>query len=290
MPWYPLTFKTFVACSDVLQAAAAIFFLLFGLLLFLFIWDFSRPLMILIVAWGIGLGVTIMAKKVLTGLWRSKYFKAFYRTNPRGANLSALALECWFIGLGGGVLVARLSQFLIASAFWIGRIDVPFLSDDVSLMGYAFDYVPMNFMKEILVHEAHRHPYIERLGGMYMMRLRHGKKFGSAAGAAWRQLLLVALCPWLIKYRVQYEQRVIESHQDIAAEKIIEEEENRTAVENLKETANDYHAKVGDTLENVGEGATKIGTAGVEVVGDVGRGVTNVVNDSVRKVSEPKTA
>jgi hypothetical protein len=74
-------------------------------------------------------------------------------------------------------------------------------------VGYSFDYVPTHFVKDLLVHEAHRHPYIERLAQIYLMKLRH-KAFVSDAGAAWRQLIVVTLFPWLTKYRLFNEERV----------------------------------------------------------------------------------
>jgi hypothetical protein len=212
-------------------AASSLFFVVVALVIFLFIWPFSRELMMILLVWGIGLTVTIVLKMILTTFCRKQFFRAFYRVYPGRANISTLALECWFLGLGGGVLVGRLTQFLLASAFWIGRIDEPFLADNVAILGYQFDYVPLNYVKEILVHEAHRHPYIERLGAMYLMRLRH-KSFGGDAGGCWRQLFVLTLMPWLIKYRVFHEQRCSDSVKDQLSEiqlKLEEEEEPMTA-------------------------------------------------------------
>jgi hypothetical protein len=63
--------------------------------------------------------------------------------------------------------------------------------------------LPKVFRKNLLSTEAHRHPYIELLGLMYLMKLRHKENFGSAAGSAWRLLFVNALMPWLKKNRIQ---------------------------------------------------------------------------------------
>jgi hypothetical protein len=253
-------------------AAAVIFYILVGLAIFLFIWPFSRPLMLLVVAWGLGLGITIGLKVLITSFCRKKFFRAFYRQNPWGANITALALECWFIGLGGGVLIGRLTQFILASAFWIGRIDVPFLSEDVNMMGYAFDYVPVNFIKELLVHEAHRHPLIERLGAMYLMRLRY-RNFGSEAGGCWRQLFVVALMPWLLDHRIYHEQRCADSISDQAAEVKVQFDEDLNPVEKARE----------DVMEK-GKEMKKAAEDGRDFLKEAGTDVTAFANKAGEEV------
>ena len=69
------------------------------------------------------------------------------------------------------------------------------------MFGYRFDTVAIYYNADVLLHDAHRHPFIERLSAMYLMRLKYGENFGSDAGAAWRRIFVLTLMPWLLKYR-----------------------------------------------------------------------------------------
>ena len=52
------------------------------------------------------------------------------------------------------------------------------------------------------VHDVkHRHPYIERLSMLFVLKLHNGSQFGCRACAVWRILLVRTLMPWLRKYR-----------------------------------------------------------------------------------------
>lgn len=181
-------------------------------------------------------------------------YKAFYRNRPKAANLSSLALECWMIGIGASVLVGRITQFLFAAVFWVGRIDVPYLSEDVNLLGYAFDFAPTNFQKDLLAHEAHKHPWLERLAQMYLMKLRHSS-FGSNAGAVWRQLFVVALLPWMRKYRVFSEERLSNAISSLSLRKL-----------QAKEDAKRLPTRFQEDMEGVGHNVVSAGAAAVHGV------------------------
>lgn len=143
-----------------------------------------------------------MIKIVGQKLLRKRNFSSFYRKKATAANYANLFFECWYLGSGLLVVVSRMIKFLISGALWLGRIDVEFLHPTVKVLGVGLDKVPESFKRDLLVHEAHGHPYIERLGGMYLRRLRDGEKFGTVAGTTWRSLFVCGLMPWLVKYRV----------------------------------------------------------------------------------------
>lgn len=58
-----------------------------------------------------------------------------------------------------------------------------------------------------LIFQPHAHSirlslaYIERLGKLYLMKIRHGNAFANAAGSSWRTVFVLALMPWLRQYR-----------------------------------------------------------------------------------------
>ena len=52
------------------------------------------------------------------------------------------------------------------------------------------------------MHEAHRHPYIESLGLLFLLKLRCDDSFGRRPNGCWRLLFVLILMPWLKKYRV----------------------------------------------------------------------------------------
>lgn len=190
-----------------LISMALLFYLVCGFIIFLFVWPISQSRMFFLCTSMAGISITVAIKILITKALKKQHYRRMYRIRPAAARLTSLALECWQLGLASSIALVRISQYLVASLFWVGRIDTPFLSEDAVIMGYQFDIIPKYYIQDLLQHDAHRHPYIERLAQMYMMKIRHGESFVTNAGSAWRQLAVRAVFPWLQKYRVFRDER-----------------------------------------------------------------------------------
>ena len=117
-------------------------------------------------------------------------------------------------------MLVRLVKLIMISAFYIGRLDTPLFAPGVGMIGpLHLDAHPIQFRKDLLVHDAHRHPYIERLSVIYMLKLRYGEQFGHRAGGQWRLIFVIALMPWLRRYRLD-DGPSYEDQEDYAEERI----------------------------------------------------------------------
>mmetsp|Transcript_3787 Transcript_3787/g.6451 ORF Transcript_3787/g.6451 Transcript_3787/m.6451 type:complete len:895 (-) Transcript_3787:79-2763(-) len=181
----------------------------FMILLGILMWpDFAQIVGVLF-ANIIGIGLTVMLKWIVLRGYRRVTQQGYYRKNVVLSNVVNIILESWNLALGIGYMLIRGLYFILAATMFIGRVDVPFLSQDACFVGpFELDSFPLIFRKDLLSHDAHRHPYIERLGVMYMLKLRHDD-FGSRAGTHWRLLFIYALLPWMRKYRRNDESLVI---------------------------------------------------------------------------------
>jgi hypothetical protein len=102
--------------------------------------------------------------------------------------------------LTAALVLSRLVKFLLVTGIYVGRIDRPVLAEGLAL---DIDSLPRIFRQNLLSAEAHRHPYVEQLAQMYLMKLRHKDDFGTKAGSIWRLIFVSALMPWLRKKRIQ---------------------------------------------------------------------------------------
>ena len=157
-----------------------------------------------IIAQLVGIGVTLGIKQIVLLFLRRRFLAGFYRKRPLSDNFMNVMLECWNIGLTSGIMLMRTAKLLLITACYLGRLDTPLLADGVGFIGpIALDSYPISFRKDLLQHDAHRHPYIERLATMYMMKLRYGQDFGVRACSCWRLLFVLCLMPWMRKYRLR---------------------------------------------------------------------------------------
>ena len=75
-------------------------------------------------------------------------------------------------------MAVRMLKLIVISAFYIGRLDTPLFAPGVGHIGSVpLDSHPTEFRKDLLLHEAHRHPYMERLAIIYILKLRYGEDF-----------------------------------------------------------------------------------------------------------------
>jgi len=156
--------------------------------------------MLVLLGYGVGIGLTIAIKMFLTTYCRKATLSGMYRLRPGISNWNTVILEAWYYGVASAAFVTRLGQVIVAVLLWIGRVDVPLLAPNVQILSTELDFANTHFVKDLLVHEAHRHPYIERLAQLYLMQWRHS--FASDAYNAWRLVFVQTLFPWMRKYRV----------------------------------------------------------------------------------------
>merc|ERR1712232_685095 len=190
-----------------------------GGVVFVFLWPVTRPTCLHYLGQTIGLLVTIAIKSSIFKVLRNKLYTSLYRKRPAASNVISLLLECCNIGLSAGFVVVRAIKLVLVSIMYVGRIDTPILFPGVGkLLCWEPDTYPIVIRKDILAHEAHRHPYIELLGGMYLMKLRYGSNFAKTAGSCWRILFVFALMPWLRKYRVMARPALVPDKNDQSAD------------------------------------------------------------------------
>ena len=69
-------------------------------------------------------------------------------------------LECWNVGISTLYMISRAAILLIIKAVYIAWIDTPLLAPGVGhVFGIRLDGGPFAFCKDLLVHDAHRHPH-----------------------------------------------------------------------------------------------------------------------------------
>jgi len=186
-------------------------FLIILLAAFILFWEKTRRIVIEMIGLVTGVSITLTIKMVTVYLIEKYNYAAFYRKNPIVVNTTSVALECWHVFLAIPFVISRAAILIATSVLFIGRVDRTVLAEDIDI-----DRYPHVFRQVILVSDAHRHPYIERLGMMYLMKLKHGASFGKRSNSTWRLLFVFALMPWLQKYRIA------EDIGDIDGEKLTE--------------------------------------------------------------------
>jgi hypothetical protein len=185
-------------------ASSIIMGLIFAVIIFLFVWQNTASVAQMVVATIVGMLIVLGIQLLYVSCTRVFTTQAFYRKRPRQANINLLFRECAYFALTIGYTFLRVAKIIFTTIVFVGRVDVPFLSPgigEIEPLNYKIDGMPYVFILDVMIHEAHRHPFIEIFGSVCLLKIRHGDAFVSKAGSAWRLLLVSMLMPWLGKYR-----------------------------------------------------------------------------------------
>mmetsp|Transcript_36531 Transcript_36531/g.109787 ORF Transcript_36531/g.109787 Transcript_36531/m.109787 type:complete len:920 (-) Transcript_36531:445-3204(-) len=176
--------------------------LISGGFVYILMWEQTSSFVLGIVGNLLGLSSVLISKIIVMQIIRFTHYAAYYRKKPFSSNVMTVVLECYAIGISVWFMVVRTIKIIVIGALYLGRIDTPLFSPGVGIFGpLEIDNWPTVTRKEILIHEAHRHPYIETLGYLYMMQLRYRNGFARRACSTWRLVFVLSLMPWLHKYR-----------------------------------------------------------------------------------------
>jgi hypothetical protein len=263
--------------------SAGIIFTIFGGITFISLWEPTRGVALNVMANVVGIMVISATKLIVLRLFRKTLFVGFFRKKPAGGNFFMLLLgtpffylrmrppssyftvsfrshvsctsitECWSLGLTVGTMVVRMVKIILIGAFFVGRLDTPLFAQGVGNIGpVRLDSHPIQFRKDLLLHDSHRHPYMERLAVIYLLKLRYGDDFATRAGGAWRLLFVMALMPWLRRYRLDDGP---EGGEDIKANKRTSAE-GETAIEEPKDDVQEEASRTEDS--NDGTSKTEV--------------------------------
>jgi hypothetical protein len=178
--------------------------LLNGGILFLVVWSETSEYLLGVLANLIGLTVSLGIKVIILSIAGEYCFAGYYRKKPALCNIITIVLECWNVAVSVGFIISRSVKLLLTTCVYLGRIDTMLLSKDANkLFSLEIDAYPSAFTTDLLLHEAHRHPYIERLGVLYLLKAYSGESFATRDGSCWRLLFTLALMPWLRRYRAK---------------------------------------------------------------------------------------
>jgi len=159
---HDVTFVLGAMIWGVLISSALVAIIIAGVV-FLLVWQATRSIVTRIFSLVIGVAVTVALKMLLVKIFGKFTYTGFYRKRPLTANLFSLALECWHLGITSLSVVIRLVKLIVSVGIYVGRIDTIVLAEGLLL---NLDNFPIIFRKDLLAAEAHRHPYLERLGMM----------------------------------------------------------------------------------------------------------------------------